>query len=105
MLERRVLLRGATTSTPVLYAESMIAVDRLDPGVRQGLLATDQPIGRLIREYRVEVFREMLSCEHVRSPHAAMLLGLPPDRLLLARAYRMSNRGKPIMLIAEWFPC
>jgi chorismate-pyruvate lyase len=105
MLERRVLLRGATTSTPVLYAESLIAVDRLDPRVRQGLLATDQPIGRLIGEYRVEVFREMLSCERVRSAHAAMLLGLPPDQLLLARSYRMLNRGRPIMVIAEWFPC
>ena len=52
VLERRVLLRGATTSAPVLYAESLIALDRLDPRVRDGLLTTAQPIGRLIREHR-----------------------------------------------------
>jgi chorismate-pyruvate lyase len=105
VLERRVLLRGATTSAPVLYAESLIALDRLDPRVRHGLLATDQPIGRLIRDNRVEIFRELLSCERVRAPRVAPSFGLPPETPLLVRTYRMANRGSPIMLITEWFPC
>jgi chorismate-pyruvate lyase len=105
VLERRVLLRGASSSAPVLYAKSLIALDRLDPWVRQGLLATDQPIGRLLRDNRVEIFRELLSCEHARARQAAVLFGVPQETSLLRRTYRMLNRGKPIMLITEWFPC
>ena len=59
------LLRGARTSAPVLYAESLIALDRLDARIRHGLLTTEQPIGRLIRDNRLETFRELLSCEEL----------------------------------------
>jgi chorismate-pyruvate lyase len=105
VLERRVLLRGATTSAPVLYAESLIALDRLDPRVRQGLLTTDKPIGRLIRENRLEIFRELLGSERAGNPHAAALFGLPLQTPLLSRIYRMSNGGQPVMQITEWFAC
>jgi chorismate-pyruvate lyase len=105
VLQRRVLLRGATTAAAVLYAESLIAIDRLDPRMRHGLLATDQPIGRLIRDNRLEIFRELLACERVHAQQAAALFGMPPATPLLARSYRMSNRGRPIMAITEWFPC
>jgi chorismate-pyruvate lyase len=105
VLERRVLLRGSRTSVPVLYATSAIAVHRLDPALRHGLLATNQPIGRLIRDNRVEIFRELLSFERVRVPHVAALFGIEGESPLLTRTYRMWNGGKPIMLITEWFPC
>jgi chorismate-pyruvate lyase len=104
VLERRVMLRGTTTSTPALYAESSIALDRLDPAVRHGRLTTELPIGRLIRDNRVEIFREVLSCERVCARQIAALFGMPPETHLLSRTYRMSNRGKPIMLVSEWFP-
>jgi chorismate-pyruvate lyase len=105
ILERRVMLRGATTSMPVLYAESLIAVDRLDQPVRHQLLATDQPIGRVIRDNRVEIFREAPSCKRVWARHIAASFGMPPASRLLSRTYRMWNRGNPIMLVSEWFPC
>jgi chorismate-pyruvate lyase len=105
VLERRVLLRGATTSAPVLYAESLIALDRLDPRFRDDLLTTEQPIGRLIREYRVEIFRELLHCERACNGQAAALFGLPRATPVLSRTYRMSTGGQPVMRITEWFPC
>ena len=105
VLERHVLLRGETTSTPVLYAESRIALEHLDEYVKEGLLATDQPIGRLIREHRMETFRELLASERASFPHLARVFGLAPRTPLLARTYRMSSGGRPVMLIAEWFAC
>ena len=105
VLERRVMLRGATTSAPVLYAESLVAVDRLDPRFKDGLLGSDKPIGRLIQQYRVEIFRDLLSHHRARNEQVAALFDVPPETPLLTRTYRMSNRGAPIMLITEWFAC
>ena len=105
VLERRVLLRGAATSVPVLYAESLIALDRLAAPIRQGLLTTDQPIGRLIRDNRLEAFREHLSCARIQAPRAAAYFGTQAQVPHLVRTYRMSSAGRPIMLITEWFPC
>jgi chorismate-pyruvate lyase len=105
ILERRVLLRGARTSTIVLYADSLIALDRLDARIRHGLLTAEQPIGRLIRDHRVETFRELLSYERTCNGQVAALFGLQPETPLLTRTYRMSNGGKPVMRITERFPC
>lgn len=105
ILERRVMLRGATTSAPVLYAESLIALDRLHPRFRDGLLGSDKPIGRLIQQYRVEIFRDLLSHHRACNEQVAALFGVPPETPLLTRTYRMSSLGAPVMLITEWFAC
>jgi chorismate-pyruvate lyase len=105
LLERRVVLHGTFTSRPVFCAESLIALDRLEPTIRDGLLTTDQPIGRLIRSHRLETFRELLTYERLRVPEVARELQLPAYAWLLARTYRVSAAGAPLMLITEWFPC
>jgi chorismate-pyruvate lyase len=105
VLERRVILRAATSSAAVLYAESLVALDRLDPRFKEGLLGSDKPIGRLIQQYRVEIFRELLSHHRACNEQVAALFGVPPETPLLTRTYRMSSRGAPIMLITEWFAC
>ena len=105
MLERRVLLHGAKTKRPVLYAESIIALDRLPANIKDGLLTTDQPIGVLLRTNRVETFRELIASERRVAPSVASLLGLGAEVSLLVRTYRMCSGNKGIMLITEWFPC
>src|SRR5438128_1395160 len=47
IMERKILLRGETTGTTYIYAESTLALDRLDPTFRDQLVNSKLPLGRL----------------------------------------------------------
>ena len=103
-LSRRVILRGVTTGRNLLYAESLIAVARLHPMVRSGLLSTSEPIGRLLSTVRAETFREILSSS--RTPAAAVSVHFDVGETdeVFVRTYRIISGGHPLMLITEKFP-
>src|SRR5215471_9001231 len=52
VLRRQILLQGKMTLTNYTYADSYIAVDRLDEALRRALLESHKPIGFLIQEQR-----------------------------------------------------
>ncbi|HWD54381.1 MAG TPA: chorismate pyruvate-lyase family protein, partial [Acidimicrobiales bacterium] len=60
VLRRSTLLQGCRTGRNYIYAESEIVLDRLPPSLREGLLESAEPIGRLLIRGRVETFRELL---------------------------------------------
>jgi chorismate-pyruvate lyase len=103
LLSRRVLLQGERTCTNYVYAESWIAIDRLDARFREGLLASDMPIGRLWRSNRVEIFKELILISQVEASHIAQYFGTAADMKLLARTCRVFILGRPVMLISEHF--
>ena len=47
-------LRGSRSGTNHVYAESLIAADRLGPAFRRGLVESDVPLGRLWIEQKLE---------------------------------------------------
>jgi chorismate-pyruvate lyase len=103
LMNRRVVLQGDRTGTNYIYADSCIAIDRLDVRLQQGLLKSDTPIGRLWRDNRVEIFKEIIGMSNQAAGHLAGHFGTGADTNLLVRTCRVSIAGKPAMLITEHF--
>lgn len=99
VLHRKVLLQGRRTGGNYVSADSLIAIDRLDPPVRDALLSTSLPIGKILVEHRVESFREILRIGRTRAQRSGMASG----EELLFRTYRIVIGGRPAMLITEEF--
>jgi chorismate-pyruvate lyase len=104
VLHRRVLLTGTRSARTLLCAEALVLHNRLDSAVRAGLLGSDKPIGRLLKENRCETFREILwvGCEQARDCGA--YFDVAPTAELLCRTYRLLMGGRPVILITERFP-
>src|SRR5262245_8679314 len=102
VVERRILLRGSRSGTNYVYAESLIAADRLDPEFRRSLVERDVPLGRLWIEQKLETFKEFLEvrCE----PACEVPAEFEPNGTLLVRTYRVYSAGKPVFVITEHFP-
>lgn len=103
-LSRRVILRGSRTGRSLLYAESVMAVERLHPVVRSGLLSTSEPIGRLLSAARAETFREVLSSGRMPASAVGGHFGVEETDEVFVRTYRIISGGHPMMLITEKFP-
>lgn len=104
ILRRRVLLRGQRTGRNYIYADTAIVLDRLGPKLREDLLQTSTPIGRLLQLHRVETLREVLRVG--RRPAAALAgeFGIDSADELVFRVYRIVANARPIMLVSEHFP-
>lgn len=104
VLERTVLLQGVQSGRNYLYADSVMIVDRLDEQVVNGLLNTDVPVGTLLVQSRVELFREILTVGKEVADSCALHFGIAPDEETICRTYRVLSHQRPIMLITEKFP-
>jgi len=104
VMRREILLRGARSGTNYVYAESIIAVDALPVPLREALLNTDAPLGRLWVEHRLETRKEILSLRRLAAGEGPARFGEAAARGQLARQYRVFSGGLPIMLISEFFP-
>jgi chorismate-pyruvate lyase len=103
LMSRCVVLQGDRTGTNYIYADSSIAIDRLDVRFRQGLLKSDTPIGRLWRHNRVEIFKEIICVSNQPAGHLAGHFGTGADTNLPVRTCRVYMGGRPAMLITEYF--
>ncbi|MEL6930678.1 MAG: chorismate pyruvate-lyase family protein [Cyanobacteria bacterium J06600_6] len=104
LLDRSIVLQGSQTKTNYLYADSQIVLDRLETEMRDELIFSRQPIGKLLRENKVETYREILDC----GIEPAGLLGqhfqIEPQAELIYRTYLVLIDGLPVMKITEKFP-
>lgn len=103
VLRRRVVLRGALTKTPLLYAEAVVVPDRVDSCLVEDLLRTDKPIGTLLAEYRVETLRDILAVGLSAAGDCGPSLAASPAAPVVSRTYRIVAHREPIMLITESF--
>lgn len=103
VLRRSTLLRGCRTGRNYIYAESAIVLDRLPASLREGLVATPEPIGRLLIRGRVETFRELLRSGRSLAGPRGPALGAQSDDMLPFRTYRVIVGGHPVMRITEHF--
>ncbi len=104
VMRRCILLQGSQTKETYVYAESVILSDRLERRVAEGLLFTEEPIGRLLLDSRLETFREILDCGREPAGERAQHFGLDESAPLISRTYRVIAGHRPIMLITEKFP-
>jgi chorismate-pyruvate lyase len=100
---RKTLLQGSDTGHNYLYAEAWVVLDRLESDVKEGLLTTSKPIGRLLAANRIETFREVLDSGWTPAGPLGRRLGTQGGEVLF-RTYRIIVGGRPIMLLTEYFP-
>lgn len=83
----------------VVYAlaKSLAPVKRLPKGMREELMKADVPIGRILREHRLETRRDILDIEMVRNQFFG-------DLPVLSRDYKIIYKNKVLMWINECFP-
>lgn len=104
VLDRKVLLQGSVSGRNYIYAESIIALERLDEQTREDLLTTKKPIGKVLLENKVEIFKETLEVGKVPAQELAHYFDVAPDANLFFRTYRVFSNWKYIMMITEKFP-
>nr|MBS0020986.1 DUF98 domain-containing protein [Gammaproteobacteria bacterium] len=104
VLHREVLLRGARSAKNYLHATSVLVLDRLDPDLREDLITTQEPLGKLMIQARLETFREIVQCSLQKTLDMGKVFGEPSDCELISRTYRIFSRSRPFILITESFP-
>jgi chorismate-pyruvate lyase len=104
VVRRRVLLRGSRSQTNYVYAESLILTDRLAPRVRDELISTEDPIGKILTGSRTETFREVIRSGRQPAEALGQYFGLEPSDILIFRTYTIAAGARPIMVITERFP-
>ena len=104
LIQRRVLLRGSRSGTVYVHADAHLAAARLPAALRDALEQTDIPLGRLMRQHRLEVFQEPLGWQCREA--AALATRFPDcrdDDRVIFRRYRAFSGGRPALLIDESF--
>jgi chorismate-pyruvate lyase len=104
VLRRKILLQGKMSLTNFLYADSYVALDRLDDWMRRGLLESHKPIGFLMQEHRLETFREIVGCGRELADGLGPYFNVDEADGMIWRTYKVISNRKPIMLITEKFP-
>lgn len=104
VLDRKILLRGKSSQRNLLYAESTIALDRLNHTVRNGLLKDEAPIGRLLLDCQAETFRKIVSFGKEPVGALASHFQVCPSLGMISRTYQIVMGRQPVMQITEKFP-
>ena len=80
-----------------VLAKSLAPINRIPGGVRDDLMRADIPIGRILREHKLETRRDILNIQIV---HRDFFGDLP----VLSREYKIIYENKVLMWINECFP-
>lgn len=80
-----------------VLAKSLSAIKRMPKDVRSDLMRADIPIGKILREHKLETRRDILKMEFVHSDFFG-------DVPVISREYKIIYKGKVLMWINESFP-
>ena len=83
--------------TVYVLAKSLAPVKMMPEAVRNDLMRADIPIGRILREHKLETRRDILKIEMIRSKFFK-------DIPVLSREYRIIYNDRTLMWINECFP-
>lgn len=81
-----------------------MCLGRLGSRMMDRLVTTSTPIGQLLREHRLETFREVLASGKEQVGECARYFDAEPLALLAFRTYRSLAGGRPVIMITENFP-
>jgi chorismate-pyruvate lyase len=83
--------------TIYVLAKSLAPIERMPQAVRDDLMRANIPIGRILREHKLETRRDILKMEIVRQDFFG-------DVPVLSRDYRIIYENKVLIWIRECFP-
>jgi chorismate-pyruvate lyase len=104
VIERKILLQGKISRNNWVYAESILIPDRLDENLKNELLVSQESMGRLWLEHRLETFKEIVDSAREPAEDLADYFKIERSDKLLSRTYRVFSGRRPIILITEKFP-
>lgn len=104
-LMRDVVLRRGATGTPLVWARSLVYLDRLPGEVADELVSGDTGIGDLLRNECEETRRqiETMDCLTVGEDDIPTFVAADADQYLV-RKYNIYSGGSEVMTITELFP-
>ncbi|MBI3610528.1 MAG: DUF98 domain-containing protein [Nitrospirae bacterium] len=104
VLLRRILLRGVQSGCVYTFAESHIRIDRLDVGIQNDLRQGRLGMGELLRDRRLETYREILDFGTEKAgKELSAYFEIKEGDPIYFRRYRISVKGRPVIVIAEKF--
>ena len=104
VLRRQVMLQSAVDERLFVFAESLIAVERLPANMQQALAAKNSNLGRILREDRSETLREGLWFGRERIDALPEPVARLCDGDFMSRSYRVVTGAAPMMIVTERFP-
>lgn len=97
---RVVVIEG---QTPLIYAISMIPMERLNNDFKEDLIRADIPIGRILRKHNIESRREIKSVS-LEEPGPEMLEIFKTNTPMLKRTYNIIHKDHVLVWLMETFP-
>jgi chorismate-pyruvate lyase len=88
---------------PLIYAVSMIPMERLDNDFKEDLIRADIPIGRILRKHDIESRREIktVSVEEIEPEMVNIFKTQAP---MLRRTYNIIHKDQVLIWLMETFP-
>lgn len=88
---------------PLIYAVSMIPMERLDNDFKEDLIRADIPIGRILRKHDIESRREIktVSVEEIEPEMVDIFKTQAP---MLRRTYNIIHKDQVLIWLMETFP-
>jgi chorismate-pyruvate lyase len=101
---RKILLRGVWSSKVYTFAESLIRIHLLEEEIQRDLLEGRLGLGELLRDRRLETYREMLEFgKEEMGEELAAYFGAWVGSPIYFRRYRIQVKGKGVILVTEKF--
>lgn len=101
VINRTVWLK--TKDSRLVYASSNLPATKIDDGLYKELKEKRKPLGMLLGEYNIPVYKDLIEIGEVESRGIATDLGLHADSLFWARHYRLNIDGGARASITEVF--
>jgi chorismate-pyruvate lyase len=104
ILHRYVRLLGKASRRVYAVAESVAVLEHVSEQMRRQLIQEHKGIGELLRENRLETYRELLTANLTAADEWAEHLELAATAEVVTRDYRIYQGGRAVLLIREIFP-
>ena len=104
ILHRYVRLVGRSTRRVYAVAESVAVLEHISRQMRRQLIEEHKGIGELLREGRLETYRELLTANLTEASRWAEHLQIAATQRVVTRDYRIYQGGRAVLLIREIFP-
>ena len=104
ILHRYVRLLGRATRKVYAVAESVAVLEHISQHMRRQLVHEHKGIGELLREGRLETYRELLTANLTAAGRWAEHLCVAATASVVTRDYRIYQGGRAVLLIREVFP-
>ena len=102
VLARRVVLRGARSDVAYVFAESLVAPDRVPGAISDDLLGAGASLGRVLAAGRLETRRSIVEIVAARADDVCDHMGVARRTALTRRTYTIVFGSRAVAAVTEW---